>query len=288
MSIKIITVGLLVLMSAASHADTLGLLVTPKELSDYIESNPIRIIDSRDRARQYRRSHIPGAIFIPIETVFDRIDGVKGRLPPVDQVVAAFENAGIGTETPVIVYDASDGLWASRFFWALEYLGHKSVHLLEGGFEAWRKQELAVSGTTPEYPPAHFDLDLRNELMVSSESMLQRVNDDGIVIVDSRSQAEHIGRKSYSKRKGRIPASINVDWEDHLADGSSFLPVNDLELLYSDRGISRDDTIITYCQAGVRAAHAYFTLRLLGYSSVALYDDSWEYWGNVEETPIEK
>ena len=275
-------------MSATSHADTLGLLVTPKELSAYAEANPVRIIDARDRARRYKRSHIPGAIFIPVEAVFDRIDGVKGRLPPVDQVVEMFETVGVGTDTPVVIYDKSDGLWASRYFWALEYLGHPSVHLLEGGFEGWRKEGLPVNGTTHEYPPASFDLRLREDIYVSSDSMQERVREGEITIVDSRSAAEYIGRKSYSKRKGRIPGSINIDWEDHLANGSTFLPVDDLELLYSGRGVTKGDTIVTYCQAGVRAAHAYFALRLLGYTDVALYDDSWEFWGNVEETPIEK
>ena len=288
MSTKFITAGLLVLMGAMSHAETLDLLVTPKELSAYIETNPVRIIDARGRARWYRRSHIPGAVFIPVETVFDKIDGVKGRLPPVEQVVAAFEAVGIGTDMPVVIYDSSDGLWASRYFWALEYLGHQSVHLLEGGFDEWRREGLAVSKSAPDYPSARFYLQLRADLYVSSESMQEQVDNNEIVIVDSRSAREYVGRKSYSKRKGRIPGAVNIDWEDHLVDGGSFLPVNDLELLYADQGVSKDDIIIAYCQAGVRAAHAYFTLRMLGYSSVALYDDSWEFWGNVEETPIEK
>ena len=38
----------------------------------------------------------------------------------------------------------------------------------------------------------------------------------------------------------------------------------------------------------MRASHAAFVLKLLGYSDVAVYDGSMGEWANLEETPIEK
>ncbi len=38
----------------------------------------------------------------------------------------------------------------------------------------------------------------------------------------------------------------------------------------------------------MRASHAAFVLKLLGYDDVALYDASFSEWGNLDETPIEK
>ena len=51
--------------------------------------------------------------------------------------------------------------------------------------------------------------------------------------------------------------------------------------------INRGRPIITYCQAGVRAAHAMFTLTLMGYNNVKNYDGSWTEWGNSTSVPIE-
>ena len=44
---------------------------------------------------------------------------------------------GVDARTPVVVYDEQSGMRAARAFWFLEYFGHPSVRLLDGGFTAW-------------------------------------------------------------------------------------------------------------------------------------------------------
>jgi thiosulfate/3-mercaptopyruvate sulfurtransferase len=48
-----------------------------------------------------------------------------------------------------------------------------------------------------------------------------------------------------------------------------------------------DDELVTYCQGGVRAAHAALALRVAGYPRVRVYDGSWTEWGNDPALPIE-
>jgi thiosulfate/3-mercaptopyruvate sulfurtransferase len=51
-------------------------------------------------------------------------------------------------------------------------------------------------------------------------------------------------------------------------------------------GLHPDNELVTYCQGGVRAAHAALALRIAGFPRVRVYDGSWADWGNDEELPV--
>jgi thiosulfate/3-mercaptopyruvate sulfurtransferase len=61
----------------------------------------------------------------------------------------------------------------------------------------------------------------------------------------------------------------------------------ELRAMYEAAGVTPDKEVVTYCQGGYRAAHAYLALRLLGYPRVRNYTGSWKEWGDREDLPIE-
>jgi thiosulfate/3-mercaptopyruvate sulfurtransferase len=77
-------------------------------------------------------------------------------------------------------------------------------------------------------------------------------------------------------------------WQDNLNPDWTFRPAEEIQSRHLAEGATPDRAIVTYCQGGVRAAHAAFALRLLGYDNVRLYDGSWAEWGNRSDLPIEK
>lgn len=71
-----------------------------------------------------------------------------------------------------------------------------------------------------------------------------------------------------------------MDWVPNLTptEPRQFKAGADLARLYRRVGITPDKEILVYCRTGVRASHAYFVLRLLGYPKVRLYDGSFVEW----------
>jgi thiosulfate/3-mercaptopyruvate sulfurtransferase len=262
------------------------ILVTPDWVAE--RSNEIVLIDyARERAA-FNQGHIPGAAYLPREVTWDTVDGLSGMLPAPETVAGDLSEVGVTHDTPVVVYDAGNGLWASRLFWALEYLGHKDVHLLDGGVVAWQQAgyELTNEVTVPER--TDFEPRLREDLLASQQYVLENLENEDFAVIDARSPAEYTGETKRSDRNGHIPGAVNVNWTNNLpdGDGGSFLPVTELTSIYEEALDNADGPAVTLCQTGVRGAHTYVALRVLGHENPRLYDGSWEEWGNDPDTPI--
>jgi thiosulfate/3-mercaptopyruvate sulfurtransferase len=107
-------------------------------------------------------------------------------------------------------------------------------------------------------------------------------------LVDARSPKEFRGEDVRAKRGGHIPGAVNIEWTQHLADEKTFKPADELLALYEKVGVTKDKTVVAYCQTMHRGALNYFTLRFLGYPDVRGYDRSWSEWGNDVSLPVER
>ncbi|HXG54161.1 MAG TPA: rhodanese-like domain-containing protein, partial [Vicinamibacterales bacterium] len=115
------------------------LLVTPEELSGLIgqggATGPL-ILDMRP-PEQYTEGHIPGAIHLDLWGL-SLIDTDPAPLKAFIWIIEHLLGThGVQASTPVVVYDDQSGIRAARAFWFLEYFGHPSVRLLDGGFNFW-------------------------------------------------------------------------------------------------------------------------------------------------------
>lgn len=271
-----------------TEKSNLPLLVETGWLAENSSLSNLRIVDFRKTAQDYRAGHIPGAVFVERKTVWDKVDGIPGMLPAIETVVETLRKAGISNDNTVVIYDNMGGLWASRLFWALEYLGHRDVHLLNGGWNKWIHEGREVQMGVSVVPPGNFTAQVQPGLLATKEWILEVLGSPDVQVVDTRSPMEFTGQDVRAKRGGHIPGAININWVGNLRGGDSktFLPEKELAKIYDSQEVPKDKVVVTHCQTGVRGAHTYFVLRLLGYPKVRLYDGSWAEWGNNPATPI--
>lgn len=274
----------------------LPLLLEPDELESLMDSpdsgSKILIIDLCNPTH-YAQAHIPGAIHLNYPQIVAVNNPVMGLLPDKETLNQLFSSIGLTKDRYVIAYDDEGGGRAARLIWTLDAVGHKHACLLNGGLHAWLKEGHPYVNTENKTQASHYDI-AKNELpdnnpVADKEYILDNLNNENVLLLDSRSPEEYRGEKKFAARAGRIPGAVNLDWLLVMDKDNNMRlkPENELRKLLADSGASNDKTIVTYCQTHHRSALVYFVLKLLGFKHIKGYHGSWSDWGNQENTPVE-
>lgn len=268
------------------------LLVEIGDLSGLMQDSDIVLIDMRDEA--FMQGHIPGAVwFGGISALVDEDNEIESFLAGPAMFQNMMRMLGVNNDSRIIIYDAGNGLGASRLFYALSLYGHENAAVLNGGFAAWKAENMMTS-TEAEIPGrGNFTVEYNESRACDISFITNRLDNENTVILDARAPDEYTGENLRAERGGHIPGAVNLEWRNFvqangdLEEGTPFFkPASELRDILAENGITRDKEVITHCQSNVRGSHAFFTLRLMGYDSVRAYEGSWYEWGNSTETPI--
>jgi len=265
------------------------LLIAAGELSRSLaadaETRPL-LLDLRT-PDAYAAGHIPGALHLDLFGV-SLIDTDPAPLKAFMWMIEhLFATRGVTAATPVVVYDDQSGIRAARAFWFLEYFGHPSVRVLDGGFGEWVRGGFDV---TREASPAVVSewTGTRDAAAIATwRDVKSAIGEPGAVLLDARTDGEYCGTTVRAARGGAVPGAVHIEWTRNLGADGAFKPAAELKEMYETAGVTPDREVITYCQGGYRAAHAYLALRLLGYPRVRNYVGSWKEWGDRLDLPIE-
>ncbi|MGH7322943.1 MAG: sulfurtransferase [Candidatus Rokuibacteriota bacterium] len=280
-----------VLAMAGTYANPELLIETP-ELARVLGTPGIRIVDLRGDGTRgdiaYRAAHIPGAVHVVARDLDESGANAQGFPIPPDSAGALFGRLGIDGDTTVIAYDDAGSVLAARLFFVLEYYGHTKTRILNGGLRKWQREGRALTTEIPSVAPKRFVPQARRDLIATAEEVHASLGKEEVCLIDARSPEEYAGRDVRAKRGGHIPGAGNVDWIATLNPDHTFRSAEALRAIFEAAGVRPDRQIITYCQSGMRSAHDYFVLRLLGYAKVKNYDGSWNEWGNDPTRPVAK
>ena len=251
------------------------------------------IIDLR-KTDAYKEAHLTGSVNSWRSEYVDTSMLYGGVMPTKEQFRAILSNLGVNSNDKLVLYDNRGGCESARFWWILKVYGHSSAYIVDGGFDALVEFGFPVSDDLLEVVPSIYEFPEEENLILfaSLSDVKNALGDTNVVLLDTRSEEEYIGKKQKEGafRAGRIPGSILNDWINcvNYKEAKSIKSIKDLAYDFNQLGITKDKKVIVYCQSGVRSAHTTFVLtEILGYQNVKNYDGSWIEWSYHKELPID-
>ena len=264
----------------------LDLLISSQDLYKLIkkQDNKIIMIDARSFP-EYKIGHVPGAVNIDLFQLHWFDTTKRGIRDFNRQSRLLLSNIGIGKESNVVFYDNVSGISAARGVWLLLYFSHEKVCMLDGGFEKWTRDKFPIEVRSNQLRNARFKGKPNSKVIAVANEVNKSISNKNVTIVDARSREEYVGSDVRATRRGHIPSAVNIDWIRNI-EKDVFKSKQKLSKIYSK--IPKNSYVITYCQGGYRAAHAFVALKILGYRKVKMYLGSWGEWGNKLNLPIEE
>jgi thiosulfate/3-mercaptopyruvate sulfurtransferase len=300
-------------------------LVSTADLAAHLDDPNWAIVDCRfdladtEWGRQaYRQAHIPGAVYAHLDLDLSGFKtGQNGRHPLPDdmQFLMRLSLWGIGNHTQVVAYDQSNGMWASRLWWLLGYIGHQAAAVLDGGFAKWtREGRPARAGDERRTPigrtgpttvtitggasPGADERELKaltalaskRRLTASAEEVERLRTDPGFRLIDSRAPERYRGEvEPLDPVAGHIPGAVNhYNLSNVNADGTFRAPEELRAKFRAMLGEVPPSRAVLYCGSGVAAAHNLLAMEVAGLSGAKVYAGSWSEWCSGPARPVAK
>lgn len=236
----------------------------------------------------YAAGHLPGAVFVDLDTELCGHPGTAGRHPLPDPAAlqAALRAAGIRAGHPVVVYDGGDGMAAARAWWTLRWAGHRPVRVLHGGYPAWLAAGLPVSTEAPDPTPGDVTVAPGALPVLDAAEAARLAAADAGVLLDVRAAPRYRGESEpIDPVAGHLPGAVNLPASGYVADGR-FPAAEALRERFAAAGVAEGTPVGAYCGSGVTAAQAVLALHLAGRPDAALYVGSWSNWVADPHRPV--
>lgn len=263
-----------------------GVVIKPVVNIDWLQRHRGEVIladvrwylDGRSGHDEYLKGHIPGAVFIDLETSLAGNGGEKfGRhpLPTPSSFAENMSKYGIGDGSTVVAYDDAGGVIAARLVWMLRTLGENAA-LLDGGIQSYTRP-LQMGSEQSEV--ANFSV---RPWPIDRLATIDQASDMKNIVLDARNRDRYRGENEpVDPRAGHIPGAINIPCRENLNPDGTFLPLEILRHRFEEAGIREGKEVISYCGSGVTACHNLIAMELVGFDKGRLFPGSWSQYSHA-------
>jgi thiosulfate/3-mercaptopyruvate sulfurtransferase len=288
-------------------------LISVAELAAALDDPDLRIADVRWSLAApaagrvaYAAAHLPGAVFVDLDTVLTAPVG-PGRHPLPDPAAfaAALGALGIGRGHRVVAYDDAGGTVAARLWWMLDALGQAGAAVLDGGIEAWQAAGLPVTAEVPAFAAAEPvptpGAGSTWPRTIDRVTLAARL--DGLTILDARARERYRGDvEPIDRIPGHIPTARSLPTTALLAPDGRFLTPDGLAARFERAGVGAArlggaarpggtpgagvaaiggvpaGQVVVSCGSGVNACQLALGMRAAGLPDPLLYPGSYSDW----------
>ncbi len=275
-------------------------LISTAALALHVDDPAFAIIDCRAKLdelswgeREHAGAHIPGAGYADLaHDLSGPTNGTNGRhpLPDPNALAQTFSRLGITSGVQVVAYDQENGMFASRLWWLLRWLGHDAVAVLDGGFKKWTAEGRRTESGEVHRAAAAFSASPKPGMTVDVQTVAAHLGAAGTRLVDARAPERYRGEtEPIDKMPGHIPGAKNHFFQWNLDQQGLFRTPEDLRAkLATTFGDVPPEQIVCYCGSGVTACHNLLALEHAGLSGAKLYAGSWSEWSADPKRAVER
>jgi thiosulfate/3-mercaptopyruvate sulfurtransferase len=273
-------------------------LITVADLAAHVDDPDWIVCDCRHDLAQYdagrvayAKAHIHGARFLHLdEDLSGPKTGVNGRHPLPHPITFTLRLAALGIDNnkQIVAYDSSGGVYASRLWWMLRWIGHGKAAVLDGGFDAWTRAGQPVTDALPAVKPLRYNPNPNMQLAVDTQAVAANLAGKALRVLDARSPDRFRGEnETLDPVAGHIPGAVNRFFKNNLGDDGRFKPAAALKQEFATLLNGQTAAgVVHQCGSGVTACHNLLAMEVAGLSGSRLYPGSWSEWVSDRKRPV--
>ena len=243
--------------------------------------------------KEYYAAHIPGAAYAHLNAdLSGPVTGRNGRhpLPDPSRLSQTLGRLGVTRGVQVVAYDQDAGMYASRLWWLLRWMGHDEVAVLDGGFAKWLAEARPTTPGEEPSRPREFNGSPRGDMIADVDEVARLVGRSDWLLLDARAPERYRGDiEPIDRVPGHIPGAANYHFLRNVDEHGTFRSVDALRHdLQQAVGQTPVDRVVCYCGSGVTACQNLVALEHAGLHGARLYPGSWSEWSSDPSRPIER